>query len=123
MGSCPAFYALWPLSAVQEPWTALTSAFYTELAAHRVVHTAAGGGQWLQPDQAVYIDGAVQRCWSSHIHAGYRRNVAAYCPLRRQEPYVPLRVMCSSAHKVWFKRQPACALPGPTQGKDPRGSP
>ena len=61
MGSCPAFYALWPLQPVQEPWTALTSAFYAELAAHRVAHTAARGGQWLQPDQAVYVDGVVQR--------------------------------------------------------------
>lgn len=61
MGSCPAFYALWPLQTVQEPWTAVTSAFYAELTAQRIVHTAAGGGQWLQPDQAVYVDGVVQR--------------------------------------------------------------
>lgn len=62
LGPCAAFYALWPLQPVQAPWAALTSAMYAELAVQRVVHTAARGGAWLTPDQAVYADGAVQRC-------------------------------------------------------------
>ena len=62
LGPCTAFYALWPLQPVQAPWAALTSALFAELAVQRVVHTAARGGAWLAPDQAVYTDGAVQRC-------------------------------------------------------------
>lgn len=62
LGSSAAYYALWPLEPVQAPWTALTSAFYTVLATQRVVHTAAQGGAWLVPDQAIYMDGAVRGC-------------------------------------------------------------
>ncbi|BDA44284.1 probable Sacsin [Coccomyxa sp. Obi] len=61
LGPSPAFYKLWPVQPVREPWSVLVTALYRELSSRQVVHTAAGGGRWLAPDHAVYIDGAVQR--------------------------------------------------------------
>lgn len=61
LGPSPAFYKLWPVQLVREPWAVLVTALYQELPSREVVHTAAGGGKWLAPDHAVYVDGAVQR--------------------------------------------------------------
>lgn len=62
LGPGTAFYKLWPVQPVREPWSVLVTALHRELSSRPVVHTAAGGGRWLLPDHAVYIDGAVQRC-------------------------------------------------------------
>lgn len=61
LGPSPAFYKLWPVQQVRQPWSALVTALYQELSSRQVVHTAAGAGKWLAPDNAVYVDGAVQR--------------------------------------------------------------
>lgn len=61
MGPSDAFYKLWPVQTVREPWSALVAALHRELSMKKVVHTSAEGGKWLIPDEAVYVDGAVQR--------------------------------------------------------------
>lgn len=60
--SSPAFYALWPVGRLQHPWALVPPALYAALAQERVVYSAADGGTWLLPAQAVYSDATVDRC-------------------------------------------------------------
>ena len=62
LGPTAAFFQLWPLGPARQPWSVLTQGPFEHLGAYRVVHTHARGGQWLLPDQAVYLDGAALRC-------------------------------------------------------------
>ena len=67
LGPVPAFYQLWPVQqSIREPWSILATALWKEVAAHAVVHTAAQGGRWITPAEAVYVDAVVQRC-ASHL--------------------------------------------------------
>ncbi len=61
LGPTAAFFQLWPLGPVRQPWSVLTQGLFAHLGAYRVVHTHAHGGQWLLPDEAVYLDGAALR--------------------------------------------------------------
>lgn len=61
LGPTSAFFQLWPLGPVRQPWSMLTQGLYEHVGSRRVVHTHARGGQWLLPDEAVYLDGAALR--------------------------------------------------------------
>ena len=61
LGPTAAFFQLWPLGPVRQPWSVLTQGLFEHLGAYRTVHTHAHGGQWLLPDEAVYLDGAALR--------------------------------------------------------------
>ena len=61
LGSTAAFHALWPTQKLQQPWQLTIPALYKAMAAERVVFSAAQGGQWLLPGDAVYCDAAVDR--------------------------------------------------------------
>lgn len=58
LGPTAAFFQLWPLRPVRQPWGVLTQGLFQHLGAFKVVHTHARGGRWLLPDEAVCLDGA-----------------------------------------------------------------
>jgi len=61
LGPTAAFYQLWPMAPARQPWSVLTNGLFEHVGSFRVVHTHAHGGQWLLPDEAVYLDGAALR--------------------------------------------------------------
>jgi sacsin len=64
LGPVPAFYKLWPVQHLMEPWSVLAAAVLKEVASYAVVHTAAGGGRWITPGEAVYVDAVAQRYYA-----------------------------------------------------------
>jgi sacsin len=53
-------YALWPAAVPREPWAGCVRGAFACLPSLRVLHTAARGGMWVAPQDALFPDAAVE---------------------------------------------------------------
>lgn len=72
-GLTPAYTSLFPNLLPGQPWGSLVQSFYQKIAGLPIVRTAAEGGRWLKPADALLMDASCQSSWELHqaiLHIG-----------------------------------------------------
>eukprot|EP00884_Botryococcus_braunii_P020226 jgi/Botrbrau1/6888/Bobra.67_3s0007.1 len=61
IGPGAGYYAAWPTMVPPAPWGHVVRQLYTSMAGQPAVHSSVGGGRWLAPESALYLDEPCQR--------------------------------------------------------------
>ena len=60
LGASTAYWALWPQAEAAQPWRSLVLSLFSHLKGQLVVPVAISGA-WVTPQQAVYLDDAMEK--------------------------------------------------------------